>query len=817
MEYKLLKNITLRVPILPYKYSENIEFSQKNVLLQEELEQVNVPNSIVREKYIKRMSYRTAPFNGMVSENKVRLGESNGIYINPQYHIDSDSELSNKTVKNILLRKSFYVNKDEIYYNYVNKEEKYIILRDEITDFLFDETTKNTVSKNKLIQKAKEKKIDTEIFIELIDDLINIGFLSTNISNEPKLSFGERRSKEEQLLNYSNDVFKDTYKAICLMDTLNHVKYYSDLVEYFLEHYNNSNIIASQILNDEHFLYLISRIKYEKKENHEFIKYIMYLINISQSEPVININSKDVKSFVNVTSVGSFDVHCNALDINNQNIINLDTLRSVKNLGNSNIYCNDSEIVGLNILSNDNIENYFSSSLSEGNMNINILKENSIDIEDLFVGLDISTNTFYTCNQFNERIKINKFSMLDINRYDLKVKSLLLLSDIKNLDKDISINYLNRQFSYIPRVILDNKFIVMRASWNIIYSKIVNNNLDKFKKQLKNMGEKFRLPNEVSFVEEDQEVLLNVTKEADSKFLFNKLKKNKKLLLKENVQKHSSLLIEGTKYSNEFILSFKSLNSSSISIAKKKFNSSIELLKPFEKNWLYLEIYLNEFEINYVSFLVFMLNEKYIPNFYYVIYKDEYSQLYLRIRFYEIDTYEHFFTLLNKYKTIKVYRILPYEREYMRYASLGIINFEFLAMLDTKRIVKTVNNLSTPPLLSNKKEKQNLIVANTLSILKELNSDAQRNYNIFNQYIFGLQDRTTFYLISNMIEQNALEFPMLFSEEKFRYRMTNDEELLSLIHMSNNRLIGTDTEIEKEVYKYLGIYYQKLLWRNINE
>ena len=120
MEYKLLKNITLRVPILPYKYSENIEFSQKNVLLQEELEQVNVPNSIVREKYIKRMSYRTAPFNGMVSENKVRLGESNGIYINPQYHIDSDSELSNKTVKNILLRKSFYVNKDEIYYNYVN-------------------------------------------------------------------------------------------------------------------------------------------------------------------------------------------------------------------------------------------------------------------------------------------------------------------------------------------------------------------------------------------------------------------------------------------------------------------------------------------------------------------------------------------------------------------------------------------------------------------------------------------------------------------------------------------------------------------------
>ena len=416
MEYKLLKNITLRVPILPYKYSENIEFSQKNVLLQEELEQVNVPNSIVREKYIKRMSYRTAPFNGMVSENKVRLGESNGIYINPQYHIDSDSELSNKTVKNILLRKSFYVNKDEIYYNYVNKEEKYIILRDEITDFLFDETTKNTVSKNKLIQKAKEKKIDTEIFIELIDDLINIGFLSTNISNEPKLSFGERRSKEEQLLNYSNDVFKDTYKAICLMDTLNHVKYYSDLVEYFLEHYNNSNIIASQILNDEHFLYLISRIKYEKKENHEFIKYIMYLINISQSEPVININSKDVKSFVNVTSVGSFDVHCNALDINNQNIINLDTLRSVKNLGNSNIYCNDSEIVGLNILSNDNIENYFSSSLSEGNMNINILKENSIDIEDLFVGLDISTNTFYTCNQFNERIKINKFSFTNVNK-----------------------------------------------------------------------------------------------------------------------------------------------------------------------------------------------------------------------------------------------------------------------------------------------------------------------------------------------------------------------------------------------------------------
>ena len=38
-------------------------------------------------------------------------------------------------------------------------------------------------------------------------------------------------------------------------------------------------------------------------------------------------------------------------------------------------------------------------------------------------------------------------------------------------------------------------------------------------------------------------------------------------------------------------------------------------------------------------------------------------------------------------------------------------------------------------------------------------------------------------------------------------------EHMALIHLSNIRLIGNELDIEKEVYKYLAIFYKEKKWK----
>ena len=82
IKYKI--DMTLRIPILPLKYTQEYIYKEKR--LKEDIDIIfdylGVKNIYSREKYLKRMSFRTIPLLGMVSENNVSIGNVQKISIN---------------------------------------------------------------------------------------------------------------------------------------------------------------------------------------------------------------------------------------------------------------------------------------------------------------------------------------------------------------------------------------------------------------------------------------------------------------------------------------------------------------------------------------------------------------------------------------------------------------------------------------------------------------------------------------------------------------------------------------------------------------
>lgn len=800
----LYQRATLRIPILPLNESYgNVKVNQKYFL--QEIEQLKTINTKIVEKYQKRMSYRTTPLNGMVSENIVDLFDGktelsiNDIKIQEKVLLTNHLEKLSYKEK---LRLNPLIKKSSKYFKLETKENFRYIEKSDTVEELFNELSVNDITVKDLIESLTNTlNISTEDIESIILELINSNFIILDYTSESLDTILVRDRKKDivQSFNVNNNDLLKIYKIIQKFSGINELEGYSELTDYFFEKYNNYLIPLEEVLKDEALIDLCCNVRYEYYYENELFEYLNHLAQRNNNKEEINLSLKEIPDCKN--DIGSVDIHLNVLD----NKYNLDNLRTVKNIGSTNLAVKQN-LLGINLSTEDKGLATFMPPLKSNNLNINIYSRSGYNISDLYVGYNVNKKILSIYNAEKELINIRKLTNLSMLHYTPQLRALLLLGDINNLDKNIIHPKLYDVLLYIPRLVIDNKYIIIRRTWiigNVFGSR------DSLKDYIDNLLLHSKIELYVVYIKEDQEIILNLKEDFD--YIFKEYRLYNKIILKELLSSQLNFSVDENIHNNELIYSF--IDNDLYSQSEKN-----EIINEYDldndevslRKWKYYKVYLYEYNMDVVEFLVNL--RKVFQRFFYVNYKDN-NKEYLRIRFYKEDTLsiESYF---NQSELVEYYILEPYFRENLRYKDIGIENFEQISLRDTNRILSFYNKFAVNS-FSLKEMSTEILVCNTLSLIEEFKLKNEQVLKAFRRYKVGNCNRKRLTYITDVIRDRRIDFDEKIIQSN--YDISNIEEVLSIIHMSNNRIMGVDIEKEREVYKYIYIYFEKLYWRQKNE
>ena len=88
--------------------------------------------------------------------------------------------------------------------------------------------------------------------------------------------------------------------------------------------------------------------------------------------------------------------------------------------------------------------------------------------------------------------------------------------------------------------------------------------------------------------------------------------------------------------------------------------------------------------------------------------------------------------------------------------------------------------------------------------------------DILDSYNFGKEDRKKYKYYKDIIEDilGTKEYIKFNKINKDIVKKIDYDNYLDLIHLSNIRLLPNEIIIEREVYKYISIYFKKKLWKS---
>ncbi|PCF42485.1 thiopeptide-type bacteriocin biosynthesis protein [Staphylococcus delphini] len=799
----LVKKGTLRIPVLPLEGAENIDLTFYN----QEIKHMGIVNEVAREKYYKRMKYRTTPLYAMVSENIVEFSSKDNIEVNKVSEFDRkilSNSLSDLCESDEVMANPFVYNSGN-YLKLENNESIYYIKKTNIINEIFDRLNKKKIEISELIMhihKNHNQEISTIICV--ITELIEKNFiiLDVNSNRLRKIKIRKRRNDKPQTLKVNENDLKKIYKIAQKLSSINVLDGYEETINYFCEKYSNYLISLEIVLKDKQMIKLANEIKYIYKYNDAVF---LYLIDIAQRNKYTNEINIDIDDLPNdPQNIGSVDIHINLL----QKYYNLDNLRTIKNIGTINKNALD-ELTGLNIIDYSEGSAIFLPELRKQNINVNIFDKESLNLSDLYLGYDNIDKKLRVYDENKNIIKIRKLTNYDLKFYSEEIKSLLIMSGVNNLDRSI-INYKIYDFlSYIPRIVIEDKFIIIRRTWIIKKLSSSANSKEWLNNYLKNES----IDMNVALIKDDLEIIVNISNDFD--FIYKEYTKNSILVLKEILTSQSSLLIDNKKYNNELIFSIvnESNKVQNNLINKNSFidNTSWNIENVQDDNWIYFKVYLKNFLLESINFIL-MINERF-SRFFFVNYKDMVDNDYLRLRFYREDI-SNIISFFKECKCIEEYILSTYNREIFRYRTIGINNFEKISMCDSKRIVNTFVNYGID-IFESKELKIEFLVCNTISLIEDFNIGVETTLNLLKRYKTGSCDRNFYRKIEKIIESTPIKFKNLEIQESLD--ISNAEEVLAIIHMSNNRAIGINIELERKIYKYIYLYVEKMYWRNKHE
>lgn len=800
MEQNFDKLMTLRIPILSLNGDSN------NLDVDNILNFLNLDSIEAKEKYIKRMRYRTNPLFGMVKE----------FCVSP-YSLEKKFPNCNLLLSNIRFK---FIGKWKVNPQVIRKSE-YVFLRLDEKEYRLDSeffSLFNTLTQEFTIDELRRLMLKEYFFsnedLEIdyfIQQLCDYRFIIPKlqkvaettlpnkiaIDNSKGLLLREKSSDDVTYLNLderSLNKLGDLLSRLCNFRDLN---LYQQAVEYFLESYSHTKIKILDIFNDIEFRELVLKLSIiehstVKDEIQRQILNYVEAKHIINGEKIVNINLKELGWQRN--SSFKFDVSFNLLAENKSKLYNLDNGKYIFGYGNLNSFNTRKNSISLNVRSSDNIINDFLKTNTDKNIELDFYNDSSIGLNEIYVAID-SSKRFYLSDESGNYLDVCLASTLDIQLLDDLAQFILILSSIENIPykflPDIPINY-----NYFPRVLIDNKFILYREQIIISFNYLLHSTyLDFYSDLLK------RIENanseEFNYVINDMEILVELESEQCLKKLYSELKYRDKIVLKESLYNKSDVKINGEIFNNEILVSYYKNNNSTFYTLPNEISNlnSVDMLK----EWIYFKISISS-SIDDLFDVLLMISKIGIKFFY--IFFIENNQRQLRLRCKGIDNLNSIVKIFAK-EGLSNYNICPYLKEEARYRKIGIIQFENFSCDDSIRILDTIRKQGLNISSMTDEEKLALLVSNTKYLLEYFQFSDDNVFDILKGYILGKDNRTTKRLIYEFIDKPKFQM----SEFNTRYNFKNN--IIDLIHLSNIRLIGNDINLENECYKYIALFYKE--------
>jgi thiopeptide-type bacteriocin biosynthesis protein len=470
-----------------------------------------------------------------------------------------------------------------------------------------------------------------------------------------------------------------------------------------------------------------------------------------------------------------------------------------------------------------------------------------IQADDLYVGMD-AEGFYMRSKKFNKKIKPTASHLLYYSNFHPPNIVRFIYEFSRYNDVNLAPFYLgvNQSLPFIPRFSYKN-IILSTAKWNIREGELVTHSFREWCSHFSEFKEKYKIPQYVELIDMDMNLLLNLNKEYCLLILydaFKKLKKDETLLLSEAPYMYGDLVVtdeHNYPYNSDFVITFEG---NDIYLNRKKtYRDDIRIFdhqKYDSSKWIYAKLY--GYPYKHKKLLILLqdwVDRNEIERFFFVNYIDQRPHLRFRIKHSLADRgiRSKFTALLENLKSenwITDYIYDTYEPEILRYGGPKLYPIvEELFDADSRWIIKLIQH-----------EKK--YEANKLQFLLALATviDLYPNYNEQMAFLHQLspgkkhlrefkKNRETYLKMGKEIflftKLHKSEYALLEQPYQSRKKIieTINQALdrldfpeerkfyikRSILHMSMNRLLGTDRFLEQKIYEIIknmnhNLYYQ---------
>lgn len=751
-------------------------------------------------KYFLKSSYRTTEFNGMVDE----------FLVNNTYKIESHKKKA--VVKNYLSNKQYSTVRIGINpFTYKYEDNFYIIFTSKsgiqkIENNFFIQTIVKLLEKKKYNYKKltsmliKILSLSEKIVKENIDELLNSEFLL--MYNRKLQKFGNINGNyfiKKSISELTNINLKDsTIKNLesIMRSLLSNVEYtgYSRAVNYFIEAYG-ANLISLEVLSkDSKFIKNILSIQSLIPSDCKF----MTLIKEKQQQAillnkqVIEINWKEIKKYIfsEITeSDRGFDLFFHLYSKNSEDILDIDTGHNIYNSGKSHyLFESDSEVIEYDFFE-DTIW-YLSRKNREDD--IKVVSEN---FHRYYIGVNKNNEFFVYDNVKEQPVNLIAKNNINLALYPIPFQLLLICSNKNNLTCNLRKLFLLENSFFTPEVRVNN-VILNKKTWNFTKLKYIVSSFEKFSLFIEQLLSKKIIPVEVVLFDGDIQSLYNLKLVRDLRFIYSQIKKEKEVILKENLQGDSPIRINKRTHANQCIISFPYRDVPAI-----KYDTNMKLLNTgrerTEEEYYTVTFTADEYRLmeDLHKIKIKLIQKLDIKRYFWINYRNIYDNFELRLRVKRDYIPQILLEIENiSYKGISV-KIEKYSYEFYRYHNIGEVAFKKLSIYDSyffDYVESTSNDNITK------------VILNTNTWLEAFCGDSLiKKMKILEKYYTIRRNnklKKYFQPIKNEVyEKKLLNIKEILLEENISFLSV--QEIQSLIHVSNNRIIGTNRKLEREIYK----------------
>lgn len=751
-------------------------------------------------KYFLKSSYRTTEFNGMVDE----------FLVNNTYKIESHQKKA--VVKNYLSNKQYSTVRIGINpFTYKYEDNFYIIFTSKsgiqkIENNFFIQTIVKLLEKQKYNYKKltsmliKILSLSEKIVKENIDELLNSEFLL--MYNRKLQKFGNINGNyfiKKSISELTNINLKDsTIKNLesIMRSLLSNVEYtgYSRAVNYFIEAYG-ANLISLEVLSkDSKFIKNILSIQSLIPSDCKF----MTLIKEKQQQAillnkqVIEINWKEIKKYIfsEITeSDRGFDLFFHLYSKNSEDILDIDTGHNIYNSGKSHyLFESDSEVIEYDFFE-DTIW-YLSRKNREDD--IKVVLEN---FHRYYIGVNKNNEFFVYDNVKEQPVNLIAKNNINLALYPIPFQLLLICSNKNNLTCNLRKLFLLENSFFTPEVRVNN-VILNKKTWNFTKLKYIVSSFEKFSLFIEQLLSKKIIPVEVVLFDGDIQSLYNLKLVRDLRFIYSQIKKEKEVILKENLQGDSPIRINKRTHANQCIISFPYRDVPAI-----KYDTNMKLLNTgrerTEEEYYTVTFTADEYRLmeDLHKIKIKLIQKLDIKRYFWINYRNIYDNFELRLRVKRDYIPQILLEIENiSYKGISV-KIEKYSYEFYRYHNIGEVAFKKLSIYDSyffDYVESTSNDNITK------------VILNTNTWLEAFYGDSLiKKMKILEKYYTIRRNnklKKYFQPIKNEVyEKKLLNIKEILLEENISFLSV--QEIQSLIHVSNNRIIGTNRKLEREIYK----------------